>query len=344
MNIQKKPVLVTGGTGLVGSHLIYALVSQGEKVRAIYRKTSNRNILKKVIGYYTTDPEKLYGAVEWIECDIRDYDRLAVVIKEVKVVYHCAAVVSFETGVKDYIIKNNVQGTANVVRACIENNIEKLCYVSSIGALGSPGTDFIVNETNNWNEAVYHSVYSISKHLSEEEVWKGINKGLCAVIVNPSVILGPGDWSRGSSLFFSVVDRGMLFFTEGITGYVDVNDVVKAMITLTKSPISGERFIVNSENLTFRQLFTIIARNLHVKEPFFNVPKFFYPLILPFVNITGLFTGKTRRLTKDSLRAAWAKTCFDNSKIIAATGISFTPIEKSVKAIADIYLSEKRKK
>lgn len=340
MNLQK-PVFVTGGTGLLGSHLIFSLISKGERVRATCRKSSNREILKKIISYYSGDPEKLLGLVEWTECDLCDYDSLVNAMNGVGRVYHCAAVVSFGKGQADTILKNNVSGTSNIVRSCLENNIEKLCHVSSVAALGASDGELSVNETVEWKSGRQYPAYWTSKHLSEEEVWKGTGKGLNAVIVDPSIILGPGDWSRSSSAIFSSIGSGMVFYTDGIKAYVDVNDVVRAMIALMDSSLSGERFIVSSENLTNFQFFTMVARCLGSVKPFIKIPKALSPLANQVVDLIQFVTRNRSPLTRDILKAAWTKVGYDNSKIIRSTGMSFMPINKSVEAIAAIYVSEK---
>lgn len=343
MESNIKPAFVTGGTGLLGSHLICRLLMQDIPVRAIHRQSSNRDIVKKVIGYYSDKPQELFNRIEWCECDIRDYDRLLKALNGTDTVYHCAAAVSFGTGQKDYIIKNNVLGTGNIVRACIENGIKKLCHVSSNSALGACSREIMVNETHIWNDSGYHSPYAMSKYLSEAEVWKGIEKGLNAVIVNPTFILGPGDWKRGTASFFTQVDKGMLFFTDGISGFVDVNDVVNAMICLTSGNLCGERYIVSAENLSFREVFAMIARYLEVTGPRIKVPEMLSHLVLPAVRVSEAVTGKQSPLTRDVLKSAWSRITYDNNKIINSTGISFTPIEKAIGSIASIYLSEKNR-
>jgi dihydroflavonol-4-reductase len=343
MENQYKPVFVTGGTGLLGSHLIFTLISQGEQVRAIHRKTSNRETLEKVIGYYKGDADKLLNLVEWIECDICDYDRLEQTMLGVEIVYHCAAAVSFENRNKDYVLDNNIKGTSNIVKACFANKIRKLCHVSSISALGAYDGEAMVNETHSWDEAGYRSPYGTSKYLSEKEVWKGISNGLNAVIVNPTIILGPGGWNRGSSAFFPKIYSGLLFYTSGTNGYVDVNDVVKAMITLMRNNISGERFIVNGENLTYDKFFGMIARSLKVWGPFIKVPKLLSYLALPLVSVLEIFSKGKTTLTMEMLKVAWSRITYDNSKLIKRTGFSYTPIERTVQVIGEIFLQEKIK-
>jgi nucleoside-diphosphate-sugar epimerase len=337
-----KPIFVTGGTGLLGSHLIYALISKGDKVRAIHRKTSNRDILRKVIGYYGGDYEKLMEFVEWTECDINDYERLSKAMKGVDFVYHCAAAVSFKNLGRETIIDNNVTGTSNIVKGSLENRIKKLCHVSSNAALGAKDGEFMVDETHEWNEEQHHSPYAISKYLSEQEVLQGIRKGLNAVIVNPTIILGPGEWSRGSASFFSRIDKGMLFCTSGTTGYVDVNDVVNSMIALMMSGISGERFIINSDNPTYEEFFTMVASSVKARKPVIKVPRIFSYLVMPAVQLLEIVTRGKSALTKEMIKVAWSKITYDNSKVIKYTGISFKPIEKSVQEIGRIYLDERK--
>ncbi len=337
-------VFVTGGTGLVGSHLIYSLLVKGRKVRAIYRQGSNRDRLKRIFGYYYENAGELYDKIEWVECDIFDYEKLKEAIRGADIVYHCAGVVSFSSLEKEIVLSGNIRGSANVVKACLENTVPRLCHVSSNASFGATEKDTIINESHRWDEDAYHTVYAISKHLAEEEVWKGIRKGLNAVIVNPTIILGPGDWSRSSSALFSSVDKGVPFCTNGISGFVDVRDVVRAMISLSESTVTAERYIVNAENLSYCTIFSWIAENLGARKPQMRLPKIFsWPAYL-FIRIYELITGKEFYLTKDILSAAWQKVEYDGSKLIKTTGIRFIPVERSIRDIAAIYLADKKNK
>lgn len=341
MEPQTKTAFVTGGTGLVGSHLIYTLVSQGTTVRAIHRKSSNRGIINKLIGYYGGNESEFLSRLEWVESDINDPERLARAMKGSEQVYHCAAAVSFGNKDKNLVIENNVKGTANIVKACLENKVRKLCHVSSNAALGAYDGEQMVNEDHGWDEKGYRSPYGISKYLSEQEVWKGMSEGLNAVIVNPTLILGPGDWKRGSASFFSKIDEGLLFHTSGTNGYVDVNDVVKAMILLTNSDISGERFILNAGNLDYGHFFSMIAKSLNIRGPVIGVPRALsYPAML-VAQMLEVITGGRSALTKEIVKVAWSKITYDSSKITRLTGFSFTPVENTVNSIAEIYLKEK---
>jgi nucleoside-diphosphate-sugar epimerase len=338
---MNKTNFVTGVTGLVGSHLVFRLLSENEKVIAAIRKTSRKESVRRVFSYYTDEPDRLFDRIEWIECRLDDYESVKSALPGGSSVYHCAAMVSFAGADSTAVIDNNVKVTSNIVRVCLENEA-KLCHVSSTAAIGAGSNEAMVDETHKWNDETSHSAYSISKHLSEEEVWHGISAGLKAVIVNPSVIIGPGEWNRSSSQFFPNIDRGMLFYTNGITGYVYVNDVVEAMIWLMRSSISGERYLVTAENLTYGEILRMIASALGVRKPFIYAPPLLAHAGLHLTQIISGITGRVSPLSKDTLNSAYSVVKFDNSKIVNATGLRFTPIETAVKSVAGIYNREKK--
>ena len=335
---------VTGATGLVGSHLIFRLLSEGEHVIAAVRKTSNRELLKKVFSYYCDDPEGLFRMIEWLECDLSDFRSVKEAIPGGSMVYHCAAMVSFAGSDSRTVIENNVLVTANIVRACLEKRVLKLCHVSSTAAIGAGESETKVNEAHQWDDSEDHSPYSVSKHLSELEVWKGIEAGLNIVIVNPSVIIGPGEWNRSSSQFFPSIDGGMLFYTFGITGYVYVADVVESMLLLMRSQVSGERYLVTAENLTYKEFFDMIATALGVRKPSVYAPRYLAYAGVAAAAIVSRIRGKQSPLSTDTLKSAYSVVKFDNSKIKETIGIQFMPVSEAVKTVAAIYKKEKNRK
>ena len=238
-------IFVTGGTGLVGSHLVEQLVKNGIAVKAAYR-THIPDIAGK---------EK----VEWVKGDILDVLFLEEALQDINHVYHCAAIVSFNPKEKYKMFATNVEGTANVVNACIRAGVKKLCFVSSVAALGKLKKQGEIDESVLWSEETNNSNYGKSKYLAEIEVWRGIGEGLEAVIVNPVIILGKGNWNEGSSKIFKTAYEEFPWYTEGYTGFVDVKDVVQIMIQLMESGTSGERFIVSSENIQYKDIFSRIA-------------------------------------------------------------------------------------
>jgi dihydroflavonol-4-reductase len=333
-------VLVTGGTGMLGSHLLLELIKKGQSVRAIRRKTSNMENVRKIFSFYEKNYDEYFNKIEWFEADVLELESLIPALEGVEKVYHAAAMVSFDPRDKYRMIDNNVKGTVNLVNACLECRIHKLCHVSSISALGYTGNDDFITEETFRNPKGRYSGYSISKFRSEMEVWRGITEGLNAVIVNPSIILGPGDWKSGSPSIFSNIGKGLKFYTEGITGYVDVLDVVNSMIRLMESEISNERFIVSSENLSFKEIFSLVADSLGVKRPTVRANAFMLGIAWRFEALISRLTGKVPLVTKDSAHSAKSINRFSNEKLIKMLDINYMPIAESVGRIAGIYLND----
>ncbi len=331
--------LVTGGTGLIGSHLLYELVKDGTRVKAIRRSTSNLDRVKKTFSYYSDDAAGIFSRIEWVEGDLLDPESLMDAMQGIERVYHCAAMVSFVTRHKRQMMENNVIGTANVVNACLAQQINKLCFVSSTATIGThPGG--MADETMIWKYSKHQSAYAVSKFRSEMEVWRGIGEGLNAVIVNPSIVIGPGDWGRSSSSLFKPVWKGLGFYTSGTTGYVDVWDVVHAMIELMESAITGERFILSSENLSYRDVFTLIANALGKKPPKHYASPFLTGLTWRIDWLMSKLLFRLPLFTRDTARSAHYKACFSNKKIRDLTGIDFKPIKRSISETAKIFLAE----
>ena len=313
-------ILVTGATGLVGSHLLKQLVANGKKVRALYR--SSVPVIVETEG------------VEWVRGDILDVISLEEAMVGVKQVYHCAAMVSFNPKKKAILHQTNVEGTANVVNACLNEGVDKLLFVSSVAALGRIREDKPINETMNWSEETSNSEYGKSKYSSEVEVWRGIGEGLNAVIVNPVIILGAGDWTAGSSGLFKSAYDEFPWYTEGTGGFVDVMDVVKAMMLLMDSNITAERFILSAENLSYREVFTQMAKNFGKKPPHRRVTPLLASIVWRIEAVKAMFTGKDPLLTKETARTAAAKVQFDNQKLkLFFPNFQYTPIHISLQRI-----------
>ena len=301
--INEQRILVTGGAGLVGNELIHQLLQDGFKVRAIYNHTP-----------ITISHPKL----QTDQCDILDVVKLEEVMHGITNVYHCAAIVSFDPKEKYRLLKLNVEGTANVVNACVDEGVVKLVHVSSVAALGRIRKGETVTEKMNWTEETSNSSYGKSKYLGEMEVWRGIGEGLQAVIVNPSIIIGGDDWENGSSAIFKTAYNEFPWYTEGVSGFVDVRDVARAMIMLMNSDINAQRFILNGENLPYKEIFFSIARCFNKKLPHKSVSPLLAEIVWRMESLKTRFTGKKHLLTKETARTAQAKVYFDNSKILKA--------------------------
>ena len=332
-------ILVTGGTGLVGAHLLLELLKKEENIFALKRPSSDLNITKRIFSYYTDDFQNIFDKINWIDGDILDYQSIIYALKDITKVYHCAAAVSFQSSDKQTISDTNRLGTANLVNACLETGIEKMLHVSSIGALGRAGITGIVNEDSQWNSKKT-SVYSTSKYHAEMEVWRGIAEGLNAVIVNPSIIIGPADWSKGSAKLFDTMYHGLKFYTRGSNGFVDVEDVVKLMIIIMESDISAERFIINAENVPYKQFFSSMAKALNVKPPQIEAKRFLSEIAWRAFWVKSLFTGKQSSITKETAETANQTYQYSNKKVVDATSYKFMSIEDSIKKTAAFYLKD----
>jgi nucleoside-diphosphate-sugar epimerase len=333
-------ILVTGGTGLVGSHLLYELAQKKDKIKAIYRSKKKIELVRKIFSYYTNTPELYLNKIEWIEADITDIPSLDKAFKNVTHVYHCAAFVSFEPDKYYTLRKINIEGTANVVNICLAKKVVKLCYVSSVAALGESINNLPVNENTDWNSETENSVYSITKYGAEMEIWRGMQEGLDAVIVNPTLIIGPGIWRYGSGTLITKVNKGLNHYTDGSTGLIGVIDVVSCMIELMEGDFKNERYILVSENWSYKKLFNTIAEKLD-KNPIEKELKPFFLQILWRIDwLTHKLTGKRRRLPKSMANTIISHTAYDNSKIINALNYTFTPMEKCIKKTCKYFLED----
>lgn len=321
MNAAKnKQILVTGGTGFLGSYLLRYLVREGfTRVRALRRTNSNMDLVADVAG-----------RIEWIECDVLDILGLEDAMEGVQQVYHCAAMVSFDPKNFDEMRKVNVDGTANVVNAALYANVEKLVHVSSIAALGRTKESNTVTEATKWQRGSYNSEYAISKYLSENEVWRGIAEGLKVAVVNPSVILGSGRWDDGPLKFFKLVWKNFPFYTKGTTGFVDVRDVTQFMIMLMNSDISGERYILNAENLTYQTIMNEIATHLNKKPPRIEVNTIIQQAAWRVEWIRSRILGTKPFITREVAQQSMRSFFYQNDKSLTHFDFEYTPIRQTI--------------
>lgn len=331
-------ILVTGGTGLVGSHLLYDLAKTGKKVKALKRAGSDTKVVLKTFSYYSDQAKELFAHIEWVEGDIMDYFSLLEALKDVTEIYHCAAKVSFSPKDQETMLKTNVEGTANMVNAALEKGIRKFCHISSIATLGKSEKEEITEESY-WKSTGENSVYSLSKYAAEREVWRAAEEGLPVIIVNPAIILGPGNWNQTSSNLFKRAHQGILFYTNGGSGFVDVRDVSKAMLQLMNSELINERFILSSENYPFKQFFDLLHEQLGKEKSSIHASSFLSAVAWRAEKIRTTFTGKPSLITKETARAANRKSFYSNGKI-KALGYSFIPIEQSIKDTCKLFLTD----
>ncbi len=332
-------ILVTGGTGLLGSHLLLDLMKLNKPVRAIYRNPAKKEMVRKVFSYYVDTPNDLYDKIEWIEADLLDFGAMEDAMHGVSEIYHAGAIVSFYPTDHRNMMKVNVNGTANLVNFALEKGVQKFCYVSSIATLGRAENDGESDEETHWVDSRKNSVYSQSKYAAEREIWRGIAEGLQAVIVNPSVILGPGFWQDNSGLF-RLVYQGLKYYTRGVNGYVDVRDVSRAMLELMDQQVFGERFIVSTENLSYQQVFTLMAKYLEKPAPSMHIPPALSQIAWRIEAIRSFLTGSKPEVTREMATTASQIYTYNNKKIRERLGFGFIPAEESIKMICGFFLKD----
>lgn len=315
-------ILVTGGTGFLGTELVSQLLAKGFTVRALKR---NQSIIPRVLQNQKN--------LEWFESDILELETLAEAFNGITAVYHCAALVSFNPKDKEKILNHNIQGTANVVNLCMDFQVP-LMHVSSVASLGIPKKDEAITENHFLVFDPKIHDYGLSKYESEMEVWRGIAEGLEAIIVNPSVIIGKAAGEQGSGAIFKLVKDGLSFYTSGATGMVDVEDVAKCMIALMEQGCYGERFIVSSENITYQHLFQQIAKNLNIPGPQKQAKPWMLSLAWRISKLASLFTGKAPGLTKHTARSSFNQSYYSNNKILEQLDFTFKPLIESIREVS----------
>ena len=298
-------ILVTGGSGLVGAELIKQLLAKNKMVKAIFHRTP--------LAENLTHPNLIIE-----QADILDVISLEEIMKGITEIYHCAGMVSFSPEDRDILYKINVEGTANVVNAALNTGVKKLVHVSSVAALGRIRKDQIVTEKMEWTKETSNSIYGHSKYLGEMEVWRGQAEGLNTVVVNPSIILGAGDWTEGSTKIFKSVYDEFPWYTTGTTGFVDVRDLAEVMILLMESEISSEKFVVSAYNESYQNLFNLIADAFNKKRPSKEVTPIIAGVVYRLQAIKSWFSKEKPLITKETALTAMTKTIFSNEKLLSA--------------------------
>lgn len=332
-------ILVTGGTGLLGSHLLLDLVKSGKKVRAIKRTASDVQLVRKVFSYYVLNPDELAGKIEWVNADLMDFGAIEDAIKGITEIYHAGAVVSFFPKDHKAMLKVNIEGTANLVNQAIENKVAKFCYVSSVATLGRAENDEISTEETYWVPSKKNSVYGISKYGAEREIWRGIEEGLNAVIINPSVILGPGFWQDNSGLF-RLVYEGLKYYTRGVNGYVDARDISKAMIGLMEGNHFGQRYICSADNLSYQELFGLMAKHLGKPAPAVNVPPAMTAIAWRVEAVRAFILRQKPEVTREMAITTSQVYTYSSVKLCKTLDFRFRAVEESIREICGFYLSD----
>lgn len=325
--------LVTGGTGIVGSHLLVELTAAGKRVRALIRAGSDRSIVERIFRFYHADAAQLLERIDWVEGDILDMPSLEQAMQGVTRVYHAAAMVSFDPRDNEALMRNNTWGTANVVNAALLAGVERLCHLSSTAAIGAAAKGEMADERSPWNETEHTSPYARSKYAAELEVYRGIAEGLEAVMVNPCVILGPGVAGRSSMTLIERIRNGTSFYPTGSNAVVDARDVASCAIRLMEEGASGERYLLIGENLTYQELFATLARSMGLPAPARRIPIWSLAFAWRLDAFRSLFGGRPF-ITKHTAHSACSQRSWSNSKVRALLGHEFRSAEEAARNVA----------
>lgn len=321
---------------MIGSHLLLELVKKGFSVRATYRSFETIKKTERVFSYYGLSTKKVHDNIQWVEANITDVFALERAVEDINMVYHCAALISFDPKEYRRLVKINIEGTKNIVNVCLKNDVKKLCHVSSIATLGSAKNGESINEESEWSDK-NTSVYARTKRNAELEVWRGIQEGLNAVIVNPGVVLGPGFWKSGSGVFFYHAAKEQNKTLPGGTGFIAVQDVINSMVQLMVSDISNARFILVDKNLTYVKIMAQIATHLGVTPPTKTFTKFELETFWRIDWIRANFFGKRRRLSKNIAKTLRQRDTYSSKKIRENLAIEFRHFDNTVEFTSRLF-------
>jgi dihydroflavonol-4-reductase len=316
-------IAVTGATGLIGSHLTYALLKRNQSVLALSTHENNFLKIKQVFKYYNDDFEKHAHQIKFEVCDILDIWQLETLFQGVDTVYHCAAIVSFSPKDKERMFKINADGTSNVVNAAMANEVKRFCYISSVATLNNPDFRFNIDESVAWKSSPEQSNYTISKYMAEREVWRAFEEGLNGVIVNPSIVLGPIESHQSSAQLLLQAKKGIKFYTSGLSGFVDVRDVAAAAIALVDHQELGQRFILNGFNMSYKELFSKLNVQFGHHAPSIFIPKWLLKLVAPVSRLLNKFFKSIPSIHKENIYSAYHQASFSNEKVSKCLNMQF---------------------
>lgn len=322
--------LVTGGTGLVGAHVLLELTAAGRSVRALHRPGSDRGIVERIFRHYRPEAAELFARIDWVEGDLVDVGALEAAMTGVVHVYHAAAVVSFDPRHATDLRRTNTEGTARVVDAALAAGVRRLCHVSSTAAIGRGKKDEPRDEEMPWTDVVGNSDYAISKYEAELEVYRGIAEGLDAVIVNPCVVIGPGAKGRSSMTLVERMRKGTRWVPPGSNAFVDARDVAACMRVLMEKGGTGERYLLVGENATYEQLFSVFANAFDQPRPTRRLMPWMLECAWRLERIRTFFSGRGALVTKATAHSALTRRSYSNAKVVGAIAHRFRPLEEMV--------------
>ncbi|MBL7927209.1 MAG: NAD-dependent epimerase/dehydratase family protein [Bacteroidia bacterium] len=324
-------ILLTGGTGLLGTHTLLALARKNIAVVAIKRPASDLQTF-----YYLAEKAGVnLKHITWFDADLLDVNAIYEVTKNINTVIHCGAFVSFAPKQQLLMHKINTDGTANIINACLANNVNRFIHVSSVATLGD-GIGAITEE-NHWITSAYHSQYAISKYGAEREAWRGMAEGMQVVVINPTVILGEGYWNKNGGALIKYAASEKCFYPKGSTGFIDVVDVVNVILFLLENEINGTRFIINGHNTTYKNILDQTAQLFNKKAPALAANYFTTHAAWRLQSIFSILTGTQPLLTKETAISSLSNRLYSNTKMRNSIDVAITPLAETLKRICNCY-------
>lgn len=321
-------VLLTGATGLLGRVLLMKLLEKGKKVRALRQSTSNIKEVELSLKDYGFILKAYEQSLEWVVADFQDVESLEKMLFGVEEVYHTAAVVSFDPSREDEVFSLNILGTKNLLYAMDSKKVDRLLFVSSIAVFDGLNSQNEIDEDSQFNPKMHHSAYARSKHFAEMEVFRAMAEGLQAVIINPGVIIGSGNWKRSSGQLFSSALR-IPFITSGIGSFVDVRDVASIAVELMEKESFGEKYIVVSENIPYREFMNSIRKTYGIKEAKV-ISESITKLLFNILRFFSFLSPSLKNISKDSIAALFSKEIVSNRKVKEHLNYNFISVQESI--------------
>lgn len=332
-------ILITGATGMLGAYLLKQILENNtkENICLTYRSDEKKQLTLDFLKHFNISEHQLTGLI-WKKGDLQDICFVEECIENDMVIYHCAAVVSFNKKDADAMIKTNISVTENIVNSALGKTNVYLLHVSSIAAIGRENIEQVVSETSQWTNSSANSAYAISKYLSEMEVWRGFEEGLKGSVINPSIILGVFPKSISSLKLFDLARSEFPFYSTGENGFVDVVDITKSMILLQEKREVNTRFIISAGNYSYQKIMNGIASGLDKKPPKYKTTLFLGRIALGLELLKVIF-GKKRELSLDLLKTSLQKNHYDNKKFINTFDFKYKDIDESIMSHCQYYKS-----
>jgi dihydroflavonol-4-reductase len=332
--------LVTGASGILGSYVVAELIKQGEKVVACRQPSSSLEPIQNVFALQFADWETEFQKVEWRALDITNLLSIEEALQGIDVVFHCAGLVSFSAAKRSKLIQINEVGTANLVNVCLSMPNIKLCHVSSVGTLNNSEHRGDLDETVFWKSTGREGDYAISKYNAEREVWRGMEEGLQALIVNPGVILAPPFWQQSSLAIIHTAYRGNRFYTNGQTAYVMVEDVAAVMIKLIREKKFGKRFLIIEGNYSYKAIFSDLRTGFHYKGKLIEVPRRILKVMAACERFFSFFIARDPVLSPSVMRSAFNKQRYSREELNKTIKHDFVPVPEGIAKLCAIYLKQ----